>query len=31
VRSTKLRETDELDVDRAACSTSLPTGSAVRR
>jgi hypothetical protein len=31
VRSTKLRDTAERDVDRAACSTSEPTGSCVRR
>jgi hypothetical protein len=31
VRSTKVRETDDFDVDRAACSTSEPTGSCVRR
>jgi len=31
VRSTKLRDTAERDVDRAARSTSKPTGSCVRR
>src|SRR5439155_848575 len=31
VRSTKLRETDDFDVDRAARSTCEPTGSCVRR
>jgi len=30
VRSTNVRDTAERDVDRASCSTSLPTGSAVR-
>jgi hypothetical protein len=31
VRSMKVRETDERDVDRACCSTSWPTGSCVLR
>jgi hypothetical protein len=31
VRSMKVRETDDFDVDRACCSTSCPTGSCVRR
>jgi hypothetical protein len=31
VRSTKVRETAERDVDRAARSTSAPTGSCVLR
>jgi hypothetical protein len=31
VRSMKVRETDERDVDRAYCSTSWPTGSCVLR
>jgi hypothetical protein len=30
VRSTNVRETADFDVDRAASSTSEPTGSAVR-
>jgi len=31
VRSMKARETDDFDVDRACCSTSVPTGSCVLR
>jgi hypothetical protein len=31
VRSVKERETDERHVDRAVCSTLVPTGSCVRR
>jgi hypothetical protein len=31
VRSMKVRETEDFDVDRAARSTSAPTGSCVRR
>jgi hypothetical protein len=31
VRSMKVRETDDFDVERACCSTSAPTGSCVRR
>jgi hypothetical protein len=31
VRSMKVRDTDDFDVDRARCSTSVPTGSCVLR
>jgi hypothetical protein len=31
VRSMKVRDTEDFDVDRAACSSSAPIGSCVRR
>jgi len=31
VRCTNARDTDDFETERARCSTSLPTGSCVRR